>query len=77
MVLGPIGAVNCKYENKSLMADQISTCLVSKSKLYEPLAKSSNQVVYSDAYNIRLFGLERLHPFDSQKWGNIHKFLRG
>ena len=28
-------------------------------------------IVYRDAYNIRFFGLEKLHPFDSCKYGKI------
>src|SRR3954464_7594023 len=32
-------------------------------------------VVYSPAYNITAFGLERLHPFDSRKYGRIRDWL--
>jgi histone deacetylase 11 len=32
-------------------------------------------LVYSPAYNITAFGLERLHPFDSRKYRRIHDFL--
>src|SRR5476651_2065248 len=32
-------------------------------------------LVYSPAYNITAFGLERLHPFDSKKYGRIHDWL--
>ena len=34
-------------------------------------------IVYSDEYNITFFGLQKLHPFDSEKWGRIIKFLEG
>ena len=34
------------------------------------------KVIYSKKYNIRFFGLERLHPFDSQKYGRAWKSLR-
>lgn len=33
-------------------------------------------VVYSRHYNIGLYGLERLHPFDSRKYGRAWKLLR-
>jgi histone deacetylase 11 len=32
-------------------------------------------VVFDDTYNIRLFGLERLHPFDSCKFGRVVALL--
>jgi histone deacetylase 11 len=32
-------------------------------------------LIYSPAYNISAFGLERLHPFDSVKYGRIHAWL--
>lgn len=35
------------------------------------------RLVYSPAYNIGLLGLERLHPFDSRKYGRAWKTLKG
>ena len=32
-------------------------------------------LIYSPAYNITAFGLERLHPFDSTKYSRIHAWL--
>ncbi|HEX8915175.1 MAG TPA: histone deacetylase [Humisphaera sp.] len=34
------------------------------------------KLVYHPAYNISFFGLERLHPFDSRKYGRAYKLLR-
>ena len=34
------------------------------------------RVIYSPRYNISLFGLERLHPFDSQKYGRAWRVQR-
>src|SRR6185436_13075817 len=34
------------------------------------------RVIYSPRYNISLFGLERLHPFDSHKYGRAWRVLR-
>lgn len=33
-------------------------------------------VIYSDEYNIRFFGLEKLHPFDSLKYARVYEDLR-
>jgi hypothetical protein len=33
--------------------------------------KNKIPIVYRDDYNIRLMGLEKLHPFDTQKFKNI------
>jgi histone deacetylase 11 len=34
------------------------------------------RIVYSPRYNIGFFGLERLHPFDSRKYGRAWRYLR-
>jgi histone deacetylase 11 len=33
-------------------------------------------VVYRPEYNVRFLGLEKIHPFDAGKWGNIFKLLK-
>ncbi|CAI8052390.1 Histone deacetylase 11, partial [Geodia barretti] len=33
-------------------------------------------IVYSSQYNIGFMGLQRLHPFDSAKWGKIFDHLQ-
>ncbi|XP_062210663.1 histone deacetylase 2 isoform X2 [Phragmites australis] len=45
------------------------------SKLYLEVPASKAPVVYSPAYDIAFLGIEKLHPFDSSKWGRICKFL--
>lgn len=32
--------------------------------------------MYRNEYNIHFWGLEKLHPFDAGKWGNIFQFLK-
>lgn len=32
-------------------------------------------IVYSHHYNITLMGLEKLHPFDTEKYRNIYQYL--
>src|SRR5689334_10969416 len=34
------------------------------------------KIIYSPGYNITLFGLERLHPFDSKKYGRAWALLK-
>ena len=34
-------------------------------------------IIYSPTYNIGFMGLERIHPFDSAKWGKVFKNLVG
>jgi len=38
--------------------------------------KGKKPVVYSEAYNIEFFGLEKLHPFDSTKYRHIAEGLQ-
>ncbi|CAH9125440.1 unnamed protein product [Cuscuta epithymum] len=45
------------------------------SKLYFDVPLSKAPVIYSSSYDIAFLGLEKLHPFDSSKWGRICKFL--
>ncbi|XP_031284538.1 histone deacetylase 2 [Pistacia vera] len=45
------------------------------SKLYFDVPPSKVPMVYSPAYDISFLGLEKLHPFDSSKWGRICQFL--
>ena len=33
-------------------------------------------IVYSKHYDITLFGIQKLHPFDSEKYGRIYKYLK-
>jgi len=37
--------------------------------------QSKIKIVYSPSYNIRFLGLEKLHPFDSCKYGNAWQYL--
>jgi histone deacetylase 11 len=32
-------------------------------------------LIYSDKYNIRLFGIQKLHPFDTEKYDKIYQYL--
>ncbi|XP_071512496.1 histone deacetylase 11-like isoform X2 [Panulirus ornatus] len=50
--------------------------LAAESKLYIDVGIDSVPVVYRDEYNIHLLGMEKLHPFDACKWGNVVKHLK-
>lgn len=45
------------------------------SKLYFDVQSSKVPVIYSPSYDIAFLGIEKLHPFDSSKWGRICQFL--
>ncbi|KAH7681954.1 histone deacetylase 11 protein [Dioscorea alata] len=45
------------------------------SKLYFDVPPSKASVIYSSSYDIAFLGIEKLHPFDSSKWGRICQFL--
>ncbi|XP_063283168.1 histone deacetylase 11 isoform X1 [Pelobates fuscus] len=44
--------------------------------LYQEVPASCWPIVYSPDYNITFLALEKLHPFDSGKWGKVITFLR-
>ena len=44
-------------------------------ELYQDLNSNQWPIVYSPDYNISFFGLQKLHPFDSGKWGRTVGFL--
>ncbi|CAL4236641.1 unnamed protein product [Meganyctiphanes norvegica] len=47
----------------------------SRSRLYLDSDAEQIPIVYRPEYNISLFGMEKLHPFDAGKWGNVIKCL--
>ncbi|KAM7493409.1 hypothetical protein LguiB_028018 [Lonicera macranthoides] len=48
---------------------------VLSSKLYFDIPSFKIPLIYSSSYDIAFLGLEKLHPFDSSKWGRICRFL--
>ncbi|KAJ4954055.1 hypothetical protein NE237_030887 [Protea cynaroides] len=48
---------------------------VLSSKLYFDVPPSKVPLIYSSSYDIAFLGMEKLHPFDSSKWGRICRFL--
>ncbi|KAL0330711.1 UNVERIFIED_CONTAM: Histone deacetylase 2 [Sesamum angustifolium] len=45
------------------------------SKLYFDVHGSKVPLIYSSSYDIAFLGIEKMHPFDSSKWGRICRFL--
>ncbi|KAJ7958344.1 Histone deacetylase [Quillaja saponaria] len=45
------------------------------SKLYFDVPITKVPLIYSDSYDIAFLGIEKLHPFDSSKWGRICRYL--
>ncbi|XP_072277135.1 histone deacetylase 11 isoform X5 [Pyxicephalus adspersus] len=45
-------------------------------QLYQDFPATCWPIVYSNDYNITFIGLEKLHPFDSGKWGKVINFLK-
>ena len=48
-----------------------------KTTLFVPVKETQWPIVYSPDYNIGFLGLEKLHPFDSGKWGKVFNHLKG
>ncbi|XP_062250620.1 histone deacetylase 11 [Platichthys flesus] len=44
--------------------------------LYANIPRTCLPIVYHPDYNITFMGLEKLHPFDSGKWGKVIRFLK-
>ncbi|KAJ1259653.1 hypothetical protein BS78_10G172400 [Paspalum vaginatum] len=56
-------------------AEHLRQKRILSSKLYLEVPLSKAPVVYSPAYDISFLGLEKMHPFDSAKWGRICRYL--
>ena len=48
-----------------------------KTTLFVDVQTHQWPIVYSPEYNIGFLGMEKLHPFDSGKWGKVYGFLKG
>ncbi|XP_074317320.1 histone deacetylase 2 [Silene latifolia] len=55
--------------------DTLRRTRVLSSNLYFDVPSTKVPVIYSSSYDISFLGLEKLHPFDSSKWGRICEFL--
>ena len=55
--------------------------LIIISSLFISAAPVSNRdkkipIIYSKKYNIKLFGIQKFHSFDTQKYGKVYKYLK-
>ena len=58
-------------------ADKSIYVILFRCELYQNLNPTQWPIVYSSNYNISFFGLQKLHPFDSEKWGRTVEYLLG
>ncbi|CAN8252320.1 unnamed protein product [Cochlearia groenlandica] len=65
-----ISSFSMETHPEALRRDRILT-----SKLYFNIPESKVSIIYSSDYDISFMGIEKLHPFDSIKWGRVCKFL--
>ncbi|KAI4316533.1 hypothetical protein L6164_024510 [Bauhinia variegata] len=56
-------------------AENLRRSRILSSKLYFDAPLSKVPLIYSESYDISFLGVEKLHPFDSSKWGRICRFL--
>lgn len=61
--------------NNTADASTLRRNRILSSKLYFDVPLSKVPLIYSTAYDISFLGMEKLHPFDSSKWGRICRFL--
>ncbi|KAF6216836.1 hypothetical protein GE061_001186 [Apolygus lucorum] len=53
-----------------------NTCYNMEAGAQQPTSLPNSIVKYERSYNVRLCGLEKLHPFDARKWGNVFEHLK-
>ncbi|CAI5464435.1 unnamed protein product [Closterium sp. Yama58-4] len=73
--VGREGAGNDGAGNDGVRGDEETLRRLMQSELLFDVGAEKSPLVYCDEYNVRLFGIEKLHPFDSGKWGRIVRFL--
>ncbi|KAK9208219.1 hypothetical protein WN944_000573 [Citrus x changshan-huyou] len=56
-------------------AEALKRNRILSSKLYFDIPIFKLPLIYSPDYDISFLGIEKLHPFDSSKWGRICQFL--
>lgn len=63
--------VKLKLQNETECCDKSD----GPNSLYKDLKSTQWPIVYSPEYNIHFLGFEKLHPFDSGKWGRAVGYL--
>lgn len=70
----------CKERRRTTLQQRASQNNVENGKkgkcFHIQVSPSQLPLIYSSCYNIRFLGLEKLHPFDSAKWGKIYQYLK-
>ncbi|MFA6743441.1 MAG: hypothetical protein WCS36_04465, partial [Candidatus Neomarinimicrobiota bacterium] len=55
---------------------QIAIVLVVLLSVVNSLSQSKLPIIYSPQYNISLFGIQKLHPFDTKKYKKVYKYIK-
>ncbi|XP_023768687.1 histone deacetylase 2 [Lactuca sativa] len=71
---GPSSYLDCATTTTE-DADTLRRSRILSSMLYFDVPISKAPIIYSTSYDISFLGIEKLHPFDSSKWGRICQFL--
>lgn len=71
-----MAAYNIKKKDLKVFNENESTENLSNS-LYIDINSRQWPIIYCDKYNINFLGLQKMHPFDSEKWGKVSNKLRG
>ncbi|KAI5648023.1 hypothetical protein M9H77_34028 [Catharanthus roseus] len=74
-VSSPAGGTSSGKTTKNDDVETLRRNRILSSKLYFDVQPSKVPVIYSPSYDIAFLGIEKLHPFDSSKWGRICHFL--
>eukprot|EP00268_Persea_americana_P029652 TRINITY_DN2866_c0_g1_i9.p1 TRINITY_DN2866_c0_g1~~TRINITY_DN2866_c0_g1_i9.p1 ORF type:complete len:371 (+),score=63.72 TRINITY_DN2866_c0_g1_i9:72-1115(+) len=70
-----MAATSASSSSAATDAETLRRNRILSSKLYLDVPPSKVPLIYSASYDISFLGLEKLHPFDSSKWGRICRFL--
>ncbi|OWM63430.1 hypothetical protein CDL15_Pgr022175 [Punica granatum] len=71
----PTSSSSSSSSSSSGGSDALCRTRILSSKLYFDVPPNKVPLIYSPAYDIAFLGIEKLHPFDSSKWGRICHFL--
>lgn len=75
MSTAPVNPASVSSSTSASDAETLRRGRILSSKLYFDVPLTKVPIIYSSSYDIAFLGMEKLHPFDSSKWGRICQFL--
>ncbi|XP_059592120.1 histone deacetylase 2 isoform X2 [Vitis vinifera] len=75
MSTAPVNPASVSSSTSASDAETLRRGRILSSKLYFDVPLTKVPIIYSSSYDIAFLGMEKLHPFDSSKWGRICRFL--